>query len=154
MLLQVTKLTKDLLLIEDALSHSLQERKIRYIFEGVSHLVAAIFIGASLHIRKINENGVKKMCRNIFAVQHTLTSSITGSRETALDSAKQYYELCNSRPQEILSGIVEKGPMFSLEEYQNIIKLLHRSDLTSSQQKLNGHLEKLADIMKKVGVTV
>lgn len=150
----MTKLTKDLLLIEEALSHSLQERKIRYIFEGVSHLVAAIFIGASMHIRKINENGVKKMCRNIFAVQHTLTSSITGSRETALDSAKQYYELCNSRPQEILSGIVEKGPMFSLEEYQNIIKLLHRSDLTSSQQKLNGHLEKLADIMKKVGVTV
>ena len=88
-----------MLLIEEALSHSLQERKIRYIFEGVSHLVAAIFVGAAPHIRKINEHGVKKMCRNIFAVQHTLTSSITGSRETALDSAKQYYELCNHRPQ-------------------------------------------------------
>ena len=75
---QVTTLTKDLLLIEDALSHSLQERKIRYIFEGVSHLVAAIFIGAAMDIRKMNENGVKKMCRNIFAVQHTLTASITG----------------------------------------------------------------------------
>ena len=75
----MTTLTKDLLLIEDALSHSLEERKIRYIFEGVSHLVAAIFIGAALDIRKINENGVKKMCRNIFAVQHTLTSSITGN---------------------------------------------------------------------------
>ena len=92
-------MTKDLLLIEDALSNSLQDRKIRYIFEGVSHLCAAIFIGASQHIRKINEHGIKKMCRNIFAVQHTLTSNITGSRETSLDTAKSYYELCNGRPQ-------------------------------------------------------
>ena len=29
------------------------------------------------------------MCRNIFALQQTLTSSITGSREMALDTAKQ-----------------------------------------------------------------
>ena len=150
----MTTLTKDLLLIEDALSHSLQERKIRYIFEGVSHLVAAIFIGAALDIRKINENGVKKMCRNIFAVQHTLTSSITGSRETALDTAKQYYELCNQRPQEILNGIVEKGPMFNLEEYTNLITLLNNSDVTSSSHKLASQLEKLSDIMKKVGVAV
>lgn len=151
---QVTKLTRDLLQIEEALSHSLQERKTRYVFEGVSHLVAAIFIGAAEHIRKINANGVKKMCRNIFAVQHTLTSSITGSRETALDASKQYYELCNLRPQEILGGIVEKGHMFSQEEYAAIMKLLHRSDPNSTTQKLNANLEKLAEIMKKVGVSV
>ena len=94
------------------------------------------------------------MCRNIFAVQHTLTSNITGSRETSLDTAKQYYELCNVRPQEILNGIVEKGPMFSQEEYANIIKLLHKSDPTSTQTKMKEHLDKLSDIMKKVGVAV
>ena len=66
------------------------------------------------------------MCRNIFAVQHTLTSSITGSRETALDHAKQYYELFNQRNQEVLNGIVEKGPVFSGEEYAAAIKLLSR----------------------------
>ena len=56
--------------------------------------------------------------------------------------------------QDILSGIVEKGPMFSQEEYANIIKLLHKSDPTSSSHKLNGHLEKLTDVMKQVGVAV
>ena len=50
----------------------------RYVFEGVSSLVAAILISSSAQIKKINSNGVKKMCRNIFAVQHTLTASITG----------------------------------------------------------------------------
>lgn len=43
----------------------------------------------STNYRKINSNGVKKMCRNIFSLQQTLTSSITGSREMALDTAKQ-----------------------------------------------------------------
>ena len=85
-----------------------------------------IFSGAADHIRKINSNGVKKMCRNIFAVQHTLTSSITGSRETSLDHAKQYYEMFNQRQQEVLSGIIEKGPIFSAEEYVATIKLLYR----------------------------
>ena len=68
------------------------------------------------------------MCRNIFAVQHTLTSSITGSRETSLDHAKQYYEMFNhnQRQQEVFNGIVEKGPIFSAEEYSAAIKLLHR----------------------------
>ena len=89
-------------------------------------VINCFFLGAADNIRKINSNGVKKMCRNIFAVQHTLPSSITGSRETSLDHAKQYYELFNQRQQEVLNGIVEKGPIFSAEEYATAIKLLHR----------------------------
>ena len=69
------------------------------------------------------------MCRNIFAVQHTLTSNITGSRETSLDHAKQYYEMFNQRQQEVLNSIVEKGPTFSAEEYSAAIQLLHRYTL-------------------------
>ena len=41
----------------------------RYIFEGVSHLVSRILIESAANIRKINKNGVKKMCRNIFTIQ-------------------------------------------------------------------------------------
>ena len=55
---------------------------------------------------------------------------------------------------EILNGIVEKGPMFNQEEYANIIKLLHKSDPTSTSIKMNEHLDKLSEIMKKVGVAV
>jgi exocyst complex component 4 len=66
--------------VEDALDSSLQSRKIQYIFEGVSSLVSAILISSAATIKRINSNGVKKMCRNIFAVQHTLTASITGFR--------------------------------------------------------------------------
>jgi hypothetical protein len=50
------------------------------------------------HIRRMNENGVKKMCRNIFSLQQTLTS-ITLAREPALDHARQYFELLCATPE-------------------------------------------------------
>jgi exocyst complex component 4 len=46
----------------------------------------------------MNENGVKKMCRNIFSLQQTLTS-ITLAREPALDHARQYFELLCTTPE-------------------------------------------------------
>jgi hypothetical protein len=98
----VTKLTTDLLSIEEVLSTSLTENKTRYIFEGVSHLVSRLLLDSVVNIRKINKNGVKKMCRNIFTIQHTLTSNITGSRESSLDGAKTFYELLTLR-QQVLS---------------------------------------------------
>jgi hypothetical protein len=44
--------------IEEALSNSIQEKKIRYIFEGVSHLVAAVLISAAEHIRLVEKSEV------------------------------------------------------------------------------------------------
>ena len=41
---EVSHLNRDLLAVEEALDTSLQPRKIQYVFEGVSHLVAAILI--------------------------------------------------------------------------------------------------------------
>ena len=56
--------------------------------------------------------------------------------------------------QEIIDGIVEKGPVFSHEEYVAALMLLHRSDPTSTEQLKKMYIEKLADTMKSVGVTV
>jgi hypothetical protein len=53
-----------------------------------------------------------------------------------------------------LSGIVEKGPMFSKEEYAILFKLLHRSDPNSTSQAVSVNEEKLGDIMKHAGVAV
>ena len=64
----------------------------RYIFEGLGHLTSTILINSAQFLKRINENGVKKMCRNIMAIQQSLTN-ITNSRESDLDSARQYYEL-------------------------------------------------------------
>lgn len=151
---EITQLNRDLLAVEDALDSSLQPKKIQYVFEGVSHLVSAILISSAATIRRINNNGVKKMCRNIFAVQHTLTASITGRRELALDRAKHFYELCNLTPKEILNSLVEKGAMFKELDYINIFQLLNRSSQHPDQNILAQNTAKLSDILNNVGVTV
>lgn len=40
----------------------------------------------------IDHSGVQRMCRNALALQQTL-SSITASREVALDYARSFYEM-------------------------------------------------------------
>ena len=50
--------------------------------------------------------------------------------------------------------MVEKGPVFSHEEYVVALHLLHKSDPSSTEQLKNMYVEKLADTMKQVGVTV
>ena len=128
----------DSLAVEDALDTSLQPHKIQYVFEGVSHLVAAILISSAATIKKINSNGVKKMCRNIFAIQHTLTASITGRRELALDHAKNFYELFTLTPKELLSNIIEMGAVYRELDYMNALQLMHRYRQTISKYKVTG----------------
>ena len=65
-----------------------------------------------------------------------------------------FFFLSSKRPQDILHNIVERGPKFSLAEYSEILKLMYRSDVHLSKENLNRDLEKLAKIMKQVGVTV
>lgn len=174
---EVSRLNSDLLAIEEVLSASLDERKVVYVFEGVSHLVATILIDSIVNIRlgeecwmrnllllafhelffkirKINKNGVKKMCRNVFSIQHTLTSNVTGPRDNALDQAKQYYEMLNLRPQDVLNEIVEKGPVFPLAEYTRVLELLHRSDPNSTPELHKKYVAKLQEIIKRIGVAV
>merc|ERR1712032_402591 len=151
---EIIQLNKDLLGVEDALDSSLQPRKIQYVFEGVSSLVSAILISSAATIKKINSNGVKKMCRNIFAVQHTLTASITGRRELALDHAKTFYELFNLTTKELVTSVVERGAVFMELDYMNALQLLHRSQPHPDPTKLTANMERLSEVLARPGVAV
>ena len=54
---------------------------------GLGHLISCILINGAQYFRRINESGIKKMCRNIFVLQQNLTN-ITMSREADLDVAR------------------------------------------------------------------
>lgn len=152
---EVMKLNKDLSSIDEAMTACLQQRKHRYIFEGLGHLIASILINSTSSIQKVNENGIKKVCRNIFAMQQTLTS-ITMNREVALDYARQYFELFYLTPEDILNLIVEHGAQFQEMEYKNVLLLLHRS-LPSSERdpdSLDALLSRLRDILNEVAVAI
>ncbi|KAJ8317018.1 hypothetical protein KUTeg_004922 [Tegillarca granosa] len=144
----VLKLNKDLTGIEEVLSQSLQPSKFKYIFESLGLLVASILMNSIQYLKKINENGIKKMCRNLFAIQQNLTN-ITMSREPDLDHARQYYELLYLNPDDILTAAAEKGLHFTFQEYSQIIQLYHRSHPGAGKSLLEKRMQTLREIFEK-----
>ena len=57
----VQQLAKDLKNIDLVMVAVLSQDKYRYLFDGLGHLVASIFISSMRHIKTINSNGIKKM---------------------------------------------------------------------------------------------
>lgn len=151
---EVVRLNSDLSKIDEALNPVLQQKKIKYVFEGLGELLSTILINSVSNIKKINENGVKKMGRNIFAIQQNL-AGITMTREVALDRARQYFDLLNHTFEDILNQIVEEGPQFQEQEYSAIIQLLHNSrEGIYDQDSLGNYREKLRQILDEVAVSV
>lgn len=114
-------------------------------------MIAKILITSAQYVDKIDEGGIRRMCRNVFTLQQTL-SNITMARELALDYARQYFELFYETPEEIIDAVVENGPQFSELEYMNAFQLISRSK--PEYASVNKYLEKLSEILGEVGVTV
>ncbi|KAH9499232.1 Exocyst complex component 4 [Bulinus truncatus] len=144
----VLKLNKDLSSMEEMMTQSLQPKKFKYIFESLGYLVASILINSVQFLNKMNENGIKKMCRNILAIQQNLTN-ITLTRESDLDRARHFYELLYLNPDEVLNSVAEKGPQFTLAEYEELIKLYHRSFAGNPVQVQDSRMQRLRSVMEK-----
>ncbi|XP_078668003.1 exocyst complex component 4-like isoform X8 [Branchiostoma floridae x Branchiostoma belcheri] len=147
----VVKLNKDLSSIEESLTTSLNTHKFRYIFEGLGHQMSSILVNSTQYFSRISHSGIKKMCRNIFALQQNLTN-ITMSREVDLDHARQYYEMLYMTVEEILNSLVEQGVHFTELEYVNALNLLQRSTPGTDSKAHAARLWRLKEIMaQKVG---
>lgn len=100
----------------------------------------------------------RKCAETFLLFSITVTASITGRRELALDQAKIYYELFNLTPKELLTSIVERGAVFKELDYMNALQLLHRSASHPDPTALTQNIEKLSQILRGVvarpGVTV
>ncbi|XP_050068391.1 exocyst complex component 4 isoform X2 [Anopheles maculipalpis] len=153
---KVLKLTKVLSDMDEALSSTLHPRKTKYVFEGLAHLAARILIMAANSMEYIDHSGVQRMCRNALALQQTL-SSITASREVALDYARSFYEMFYLDPEEILTSIVEKGAQFTEMQYLNALQLIFRNRGIVDPAVVGSYQQKLSDLLgtkPALGVTV
>ncbi|CAB1413696.1 unnamed protein product [Pleuronectes platessa] len=143
----VVKLNKDISAIEEAMGAALQQHKFQYIFEGLGHLISCILINGAQYFKRINDSGIKKMCRNIFVLQQNLTN-ITMSREADLDFARQYYEMLYNAADELLNLVVDQGVRYTELEYINALSLLHRSQTgVGDLSTQNTRLQRLKEII-------
>jgi exocyst complex component 4 len=63
-------------------------------------------------MESLENHAIQQMIRNSLALQQTL-SSITATREHALDHARNYYQMLYLEPEEIVKDITEKGAKYT-----------------------------------------
>lgn len=73
-------------------------------------MAARILIMASNSMGTIDQSCVQRMCRNANALQQTL-SSITATREVALDNARNFYEMLYMDPEVKFGSVFSRAPI-------------------------------------------
>lgn len=70
-----------------------------FIFVGLGHLMEQILISNARHLRLPSSFGVKKIMRNVLALQQSLKMLTDDQENTEFERAKQYYSLFFISPQ-------------------------------------------------------
>lgn len=143
----IMTLNRDLTRLQETLNASMNENKFSFLFQGLGFVLATILIRSAPRFVRISETGVTKMCRNIFAIEQTLTQIRTVG-DAELMRAHRFYELLYAtKPDEIIDVIEEHGPEYTEQDYINLLQLKHRSFPASESG--NFDLSKYEQMIKK-----
>ncbi|THH02605.1 hypothetical protein EW026_g281 [Hermanssonia centrifuga] len=119
----IVDLNAELATCDDFSSTTLPEKERRFVFEGLSHLMESLLITNARHIRAMNMNGIKKMFRNILALQQNIKTIAQESQHTEFERAKRYYSFFSLSPSDLLDTIRRKQE-FTFDEYKVVLDLL------------------------------
>lgn len=145
---EVVALGKDLHQFHDNLKDVLSPAKLSYVFDGLGHLCASLFIHYSQFMPRLTEAAKKRVCRNVWGVQQRL-SRITNRRESDLDRARAFFDLLlDNTPDGILAIVPEKRSQFTATELNYLLALSVRSDKTLASQP--GALEKRQMVLNSI----
>lgn len=70
----------------------------RFVFVGLGHLMEHLLISNDRHLRVVNNFGVKKILRNILALQQSIKTVTNEQKNTEFERAKRYYSLYFDSP--------------------------------------------------------
>ncbi|KAI0715379.1 Sec8 exocyst complex component-specific domain-containing protein [Earliella scabrosa] len=104
------------------LSSTLPDVERKFAFEGMGHLMQHLLISNARFIPAANEFGIKKMMRNMLALQQNIKTIADDSLSTQFDRAKRYYSLFLLTPSEMLDTVRRKQE-FTFDEYKAILDL-------------------------------
>lgn len=81
------------------ISTRLPAKERHYAFVGLGHLLEHMLIKGARHLKLPNAYGVKKIMRNILALQQSVKTLTQDIQHTEFERAKQYYLLFSVPPQ-------------------------------------------------------
>ncbi|EKM84205.1 hypothetical protein AGABI1DRAFT_52016 [Agaricus bisporus var. burnettii JB137-S8] len=118
----IVDLNTDLVESDDITSTSLPPKQRHYVFTGLGHLMESMLISNARLLRLPNDYGIKKMMRNMLALQQSIKTLTNDQQLTEFERAKQYYSLYNLSPQAMLDEI-RKKQVFTFDEYKTMLSL-------------------------------
>ncbi|CAO3607525.1 unnamed protein product [Mucor fragilis] len=121
----VITLNSDLMELDDCINASLPSKDELFAFDGLPGLIVHILISEATYIKRLNNNGVQKMARNILALQQNLSNFVPLSQCSIMERAREYYQLYNLGSEGIIKAIQESGPKFTFDEYRIMLGLIH-----------------------------
>ncbi|KAJ3283609.1 hypothetical protein HK104_010298, partial [Borealophlyctis nickersoniae] len=136
-------LNHDLTTIEETMSSILPERRTRFLFDGLAHLITHILIFNLKHIKRVNTPGVSKLVRNVQSLQQNLTN-IASVHEKRLERARWYFELLGLSGEDLIRYMETTPGRFTFDEYKVVLDLLFYdalSDEASSQPQRKVYAE-------------
>eukprot|EP00727_Mastigamoeba_balamuthi_P002808 m51a1_g12524 hypothetical protein (144) ;mRNA; f:245-757 len=104
-----------------------RERTGQFVMDGLAPLVCSLLTWNLGLLLKVNKTGVRKMMKNVFAVQQNLTTAIA-RREASFDRLRSYYELLLlGDEQEVFAHIDQRRhegkQLFTADQYRVVLEL-------------------------------
>ncbi|KAL6310091.1 Sec8 exocyst complex component-specific domain-containing protein [Sparassis latifolia] len=118
----IIDLNAELSKCDDCISSTLPETERRFVFEGLGQLLEHLLISNARYIRSANAFGIKKMMRNILALQQNIKTITEDSYDGEFERAKRYYSLFMLSPQDMLDSVRQKQE-YSFDEYKTMLDL-------------------------------
>ncbi|KAM7539781.1 hypothetical protein Aperf_G00000020556 [Anoplocephala perfoliata] len=133
--------------LQEVLVHSYCPHEIRFIFDGLGDFIAQIFLRLIPQITRMNVNGNRKICRDIYKLQQAL-ALLTENHESDLIRVKQLYELFYLTPEAVVNRVIEQGVAFEVGVYQNLLRLYQRSHPSYDHSRTDDNIAKLSQIIR------
>ncbi|KIK70793.1 hypothetical protein GYMLUDRAFT_32854 [Collybiopsis luxurians FD-317 M1] len=117
----VIDLNNDLSECDNLISPSVPPNARQFIFSGLGQLMEHVLIHGARYLRRPNVYGIRKILRNILALQQSVKTITVNSNEN-FDRAKRYFSLFFLSPTDMLEGIKDRQE-FSFDDYQTMLAL-------------------------------
>ncbi|KIJ21922.1 hypothetical protein PAXINDRAFT_124220 [Paxillus involutus ATCC 200175] len=118
----IVDLNMELSKIDEFVSATLLKDEQSFVFCGLEDLVEHLLIANARNIRLANDFGIKKVTRNIRALQQSIRTIGDGRQLAQFDRARHYYSLFSLGPQGLLDS-VRADKIFAFDEYKVILSL-------------------------------
>ncbi|KAG5353237.1 hypothetical protein C0989_009200 [Termitomyces sp. Mn162] len=119
---RIGELNTELVKCDDLVSTCLPARERQFVFAGLGYLMEDLVISNARHLRCVTPFGIKKILRNMLALQQSIKTFSNDGQNTEFERAKQYYSLFFLPPQDMLDNIRKKA-LFTFEDYQTMLNL-------------------------------